>query len=153
MSNATLEAAVCASDLASLASDASGAPLAALRRLPEVQMLVDGSVASWHSSIASMQSRRWHRIVFEEPLIVTPLDDSTNEPSGEAFVATGREISLTGLSFMHQRPLAARKVAVTFQFDDGTSESVVAQLRWCRFRGDGHYQSGGQFLRSIALSY
>ncbi len=63
----------------------------------------------------------------------------------------GHDISLTGLSFTHEEPLAERKVAVSFLFDDGPLDSVVTLLRWCRFRRDGFYQTGGLFLRAIAL--
>jgi hypothetical protein len=152
MSNATLEVPV---------SPASAVPsdrprrrmtvLAALRRIPEIEFLVDGFVVSWHSSLASIQSRRSHRVAFQKPLVVTPLDDQTEMPCGDALAVTGRDISLTGLSFIHAEPLPARKIAVTFPFDDGTAESIVMLLRWCRFRRDGFYQSGGQFLRTISV--
>jgi hypothetical protein len=154
MTNATLPA---ATDLDLAPSIAERAPaerrslaFTSLRRLPEVEHLVDGFVASWHSGVASIQARRWHRIPFARRLTITPLDDSAHGPSGESFTVTGREISLVGVSFTHTRPLAARHVAVTFHLADGTTESVVTRLRWCRFRRDGVYLSGGQFLHSIA---
>lgn len=151
MAHATLEAA----DVSPVIADRDtreygGDALAVLLRFPEVEALADGLVASWHSSNASLQSRRWHRAQFDRPLTVTPLDDRTETPAGATLEASGHDISMAGLSFIHSQPLAARKVAVTFQFDDGTCESVVTLLRWCRFRRDGLYQSGGQFLHRVA---
>ncbi len=128
-------------------------PLAVLRRLPEIECLVDGFVASWHSSDASIQCRRWHRVRFERPLLITPLDESGDWPAGEPFPVSGRDISLTGISFLHEEPLAARKVAVTVYPPAGPPGSVVTLLRWCRFRRDGVYQSGGQFLRELVPAW
>ena len=89
-------------------------------------------------------------IAIARRLTITPLDDAGHGRTGESFTVTGREISLVGVSFTHPRPLAARHVAVTFHLADGTTESIVTRLRWCRFRRDGMYLSGGQFLHSIA---
>jgi hypothetical protein len=127
-----------------------GLALAGLRRIPEVEHLVDGFVASWNSGAASIQARRWHRIPFERQLTITPLSDTADGTAGESFTVRGREISLVGVSFSHPHPLPARRVAVTFHLGDGTTESVVTRLRWCRFRRDGTYLSGGHFLNLIA---
>jgi hypothetical protein len=83
--------------------------------------------------------------------LITPLDDATEQPSERAFLVRARDLSLSGLSFCHPRPLASRKVIVRFRAEDPSgSEGILALLRWCRFRRDGSYQSGGQFLRSAA---
>jgi hypothetical protein len=128
-----------------------GAPdarvLALLRGISEVEPLLGGYVASWHSSQCSLHSRRWHRIAYDKPLLITPLDEVGARPSECAFVAQGRDLSLSGLSFSHAQPLASRKVIVQFPSEDcAASEGILAILRWCRFRRDGVYQSGGQFV-------
>ena len=153
MANATLDAPLPNPVIVTRdATDRAAPPLAVLRRIPEVVALADGVVASWHSSNASLQSRRWHRTRFEKPLTVTPIDDRTECAAGQPFAVTGHDISPAGLSFTHDRPLASRKVAVTFSFEDGSRESVLTLLKWCRFRRDGVYQSGGEFLRPIELA-
>jgi len=124
-----------------------------LRGIPEVECLLRGTVvASWHSSFGSLHSRRWHRVAYDKPLLITPLDDLTERPSEPAFVAQGRDLSLAGLSFCHPRPLASRKVIVRFRAEDASAgDGILAILRWCRFRRDGTYQSGGQFVRCVPL--
>jgi hypothetical protein len=150
MTHATLETSVPNPAVVSRdAREQHGGPLAILLRIPELEVLADGIVASWHSSSASLQSRRWHRAKYEKPLTVTPLDDRTEYPAGVPMAVIGHDISLAGLSFLHDRPLAPRKVAVTFRLEDGTVESVLTLLKWCRFRRDGLYQSGGQFVRPM----
>jgi hypothetical protein len=150
MAHAMLDAAVASPALVSreLRED-RGDTLPVLMRIPEVEALADGVVASWHSANASLQSRRWHRAKFDWPLTVTPLDERTELPAGETLAVVGHDISLAGVSFVHDQPLAPRKVAVTFQFEDGTTESLLTLLKWCRFRRDGLYQSGGQFVRRL----
>ena len=130
-----------------------GAPnervLAILRGIPEVEcLLTGGMLASWHSSFGSLHSRRWHRVAYNKALLITPLDDATERPSEQSFLALGRDLSLSGCSFCHPKPLASRKVIVRFPAEDPSiGEGVLAVLRWCRYRRDGSYQSGGQFLR------
>jgi len=120
-----------------------------LRRLNEVGGLVDALAATWQSPRQVLHARRWHRFRYERPVAVTPLDETTEEPVGETILAMGRDISKGGISFTHAQPLPFRKVAVSFQLDDGTCESVVTVLKWCRFTRHKVYQSGGQFERTI----
>jgi hypothetical protein len=151
MTIATLEAAVSPNTVACRnVRERAADPLHVLRRIPEVSALAEGLVASWHSSLASLQSRRWHRAKFDKPLRVTALDDQTEMPAGIPMLVVGHDISLAGLSFIHSQPLAARKVAIAFQIDETTWESVLTVLKWCRFRRDGLYQSGGEFVRTLA---
>ncbi|HET6328886.1 MAG TPA: hypothetical protein VFG04_29655 [Planctomycetaceae bacterium] len=136
----------------------TGAPpdehvLTILRGIPEVECLLGGVVASWHSSLASLHSRRWHRVAYDKPLLITPLDDLTERPSEPDFWVQARDLSLAGISFCHPRPLASRKVIIQFPAEDPSAgEGILAILRWCRFRRDGSYQSGGQFVRSAVLN-
>lgn len=153
MSSATLEATALANAVAGRnVRERAADPLRVLLRIPEIEALAEGVVASWHSSLASLQSRRWHRAKYDKPLRVTPLDNQTELPAGIPLAVVGHDISLAGLSFIHNQPLAARKVAIAFQFDGTTCESVLTLLKWCRFRRDGLYQSGGQFVRTLAAT-
>ena len=122
-----------------------------LRRLGTISTLMDSLIASWHSTRQVLHARRWHRFRYEKPVAVTPLDDATEQPIGETLLATGRDISKGGISFAHVQPLTCCKVAVTLQLDDGGCESIVTELKWCRFTRDGVYHSGGQFQRMIEL--
>ena len=76
-------------------------------------------------------------------------EPETFEPG--LLLASGRDISKGGISFAHEQPLTCRKIAVTLQLDDGGCESIVTELKWCRFTRDGVYHSGGQFQRMIEL--
>lgn len=124
---------------------------AVLRRLGEIGGMVDALMASWHSSRQVLHARRWHRFQYHKPVVVTPLDDRTEEPAGPELLAMGRDISKGGISFAHDKPLSSRKVAVSFELDDGSYASIVTELKWCRFTRDANYQSGGQFLHTASI--
>lgn len=122
-----------------------------LQRLGEIGGMVDALMASWHSSRQVLHARRWHRFQYQKPIAITAIDSKTELPTGPTLLAFGRDISKGGLSFTHVKPLSSRKVAVSFELDDGTHASIVTELKWCRFTLEGHYQSGGQFLHTAKL--
>jgi len=132
-------------------AESNGLELSSLRRLQEIEHLVEKLVASWHGTKNVLQTRRWHRTGFEKPVVLTPLDDETEEPFGNPILASGRDVSLRGVSFLHIDPLPFRKVAITFPDDHDIPMSVVTCLKWCRFTREGLYHSGGNFLRTIEL--
>ena len=123
--------------------------LSILPRTREIDSLVHSVMATWNASGPLLQKRRWHRILFEKPIVLTPLDEHSGEWDGQPMVAKGHDISLGGISFSHASPLPFRLVAVTLVRADGRPESVVTRLTWCRFTREGIYRSGGQFLRKI----
>ena len=106
-------------------------------------------MASWHSSRQILQARRWHRIAFESPLELTPLDVETEEPCADTIDVLGRDLSLGGMSFLHAQPLPFSKAAITFPADHSDVPPVIVRLTWYRFTARGVYQSGGPFVRAL----
>jgi hypothetical protein len=125
--------------------------LAVLGRIREAECLTRPQMASWHSSRQVLQARRWHRMLFEHPLELTPLDPRTEEPCGDTIDVLGRDVSLGGISFLHPRPLACLKGAISFPpaNEDEDVPPVIVRLTWCRFTARGIYQSGGPFVRVL----
>jgi hypothetical protein len=79
--------------------------------------------------------------------VVTPLDEDLEQPLDTPFVAWGKDLSIHGLSFVHEGALPYRVVNIAFESAETGRIEFVARLKWCRFRRDGLYESGGQFLR------
>ena len=115
-------------------------PLLSIR---EVRGLAHGRAASWHTWGQVVQNRRWHRVAYRSPVLLTPLDDGCDETPR---LVWGRDISLGGFSFAHRDPLACRRAAVTFRADGGRTLTLETRLTWCRFTREWTYQSGGLFL-------
>jgi hypothetical protein len=119
--------------------------------LRELERLRSPLAASWHSSPPLLQQRAHHRARYAKPVLITPLDERAQQPSGSTLPASGHDISLTGMSFVHSEPLASRLVAVRFPGGEAPVDAIVVRLNWCRFMRSGSYQSGGVFLRAIRL--
>ena len=127
-------------------------PVPALLELRELERLRSAVAASWHTFPPLLQQRGNHRVRYPKPVLVTPLDECTGEPLGAPLRAAGHDISLTGMSFMHQEPLACRLVAVRFPTGEAPIDEIVTRLNWCRFTRKGLYQSGGLFVRAVRAS-
>lgn len=129
----------------------NGFELSALHRLQEIERLIEKLVASWHRTDSILQARRWHRAELEKPLALTPLNEITEKPICDPILASGRDVSVYGISFLHFDPLPYRKIAITFPDDNDIQISVITCLKWCRFTRANVYHSGGHFLRTIEL--
>jgi hypothetical protein len=117
--------------------------------LEAISRIVNQVVASWHSPLALAEQRRWHRISYDRPAILTLLDDRTQVAMVHK-VVSGRDISPSGFSFTHLDPLACRRAIVTFAFEPDETEAIELRLTWCRFTRAGIYQSGGKFVNPTA---
>ena len=120
--------------------------LSVLERLGEMEQLVGSVLASWQDPEQVVQMRRYHRLPFKQPLLLTALDDRTGETIGEPIHVFGRDISDGGLSIEHEGPLTCCRAALTLSDGSGRSETLVVRLTWCRFTRRGTYQSGGPFV-------
>ncbi|MBW3543806.1 MAG: hypothetical protein KY476_26455 [Planctomycetes bacterium] len=121
-----------------------------MRGISELEQLVASVAASWHASPCLLHSRRWHRVGYRRPAVLTPLADECAR-EGMSWAITGKDISLGGFSFVHARPLPHRFVAVTFVAGVEQPVTLLVRLTWCRFTREGRYQSGGSFVREIVL--
>lgn len=120
-----------------------------LPRLAAIENIVGVLLASWHCSEAVVQSRRYHRVPYPHPLVLQAVNSSGTDPLEEPRVARGRDLSAGGLSFFHQRPQPSRHFAVQFVDQNADDAAILMRVGWCRFTRVGHYQSGGQFLRTL----
>ena len=97
--------------------------------------------------------RSAYRRQFSAILRVFPADRHGNQ-IGEAFAAIGKDISSSGIGFYHRNPIES-KFAIIQNCDAESialsTDGVLTRLVWCRFRQDGIYDSGGEFLRQVEL--
>lgn len=115
----------------------------------ELEGLEASLVASWHHSSQLVHSRRWHRVTYRKPVIITAMDDAGGCEFQTSRIANGRDVSLGGIAFEHFKPLPFRFMVVSLVKDGLVGESAVVRLTWCRFTREGKYCSGGYFLRTI----
>jgi len=106
-----------------------------------------GPTASWYQSATTVHSRCAHRVPLPQSICLTGLDDQFR-PCAAPAIVQGRDISVDGLSFLHGQPLPFRYANVALRTPRGI-ESIVCRLTWCRYSREGHYITGGKFVRHI----
>jgi len=117
-----------------------------LRRIPELNKLTETVVASWYLEPTAISSRKWHRIPCERPIGLTLIDLKSKQLGPQLQIVQGRNFSVEGISFSHQKQIYSREVAVTFDLEKPVMEFLVVRLAWSRFSEDRLFQSGGKFL-------
>lgn len=110
-----------------------------------------GLTASWHQAASTVHGRQSHRVPLQQSVCLTGLDNQFR-PAAAPIVVQGRDISVDGLSFLHGQPLPFRYATVSLQTARGV-ESIVCRLTWCRYSREGHYISGGKFVRHTPASF
>ncbi len=82
---------------------------------------------------------------------LTPVAADGISPEGERVVVVGKHLSERGLGFYHPKPLPHRHMIAFLQASGGTRLAFLIDLNWCRFTRQGWYESGGRFLRTVAV--
>ena len=116
----------------------NGSELSALHRLQEIERLIEKLVASWHRTESILQTRDWHRAEFEKPLALTPLDEITEKPIGDPMPASGRNVSVHGISFSHLDSSVCR--AGVAHVASKRSSPMYFSGRTSNGKGSGPYQ-------------
>ena len=110
-------------------------------------------LSSWHSSRPSFDRRNGHRIRWTGEVELQPLDDRTGTACGEPLLVTAKDLSTSGLAFVHPKPLVCKQAAVRLETPDGTIVRLKLRLTWSRFRSNRQYESGGQFQGLLPLQW
>lgn len=102
--------------------------------------------------LVANERRGGQRAAFSYRFRLIPLDRS--EGSATSLWVVGRDLSSRGVGFRHEAPLPFRRVLLEAD-DPRLTEMglgglrIEAVLRWCRFVGEGEYESGGSIARSL----
>lgn len=88
---------------------------------------------------------------FPYPYLVrlTPLSPDGLNCLGEPLTVAGKHLSERGLGFYHQQPLPYRRMMASLRGLAQDQVHFLIDVTWCRFTGDGWYDSGGRFLRTL----
>lgn len=82
---------------------------------------------------------------------LTPVAADGVSPEGEPVVVVGKHLSERGLGFYHPKPLPYRYMIASLEANGGERTAFLIDLSWCRFTRQGWYESGGRFLRTVAV--
>jgi hypothetical protein len=99
----------------------------------------------------SIERRQDRRYPFPRLIRLTPIADDGLTPVGEPLVVAGNSLSERGIGFFHTQPLAHRRMVASFASTEGEEINLLVDLAWCRFIGQGWYESGGRFVQFLGL--
>jgi hypothetical protein len=99
----------------------------------------------------AIERRQDRRYPFPRVIRLTPVADDGRTPAGESLVVAGNSLSERGIGFFHSEPLAHRRMMASFASADGEEINLLVDLAWCRFIGQGWYESGGRFVQFLGL--
>jgi hypothetical protein len=99
----------------------------------------------------AIERRQDRRYPFPRLIRLTPVADDGRTPAGEPLVVAGNSLSERGIGFFHTYPLAHRRMIASFASTEGEEIKLLVDLAWCRFIGQGWYESGGRFVQFLGL--
>lgn len=82
---------------------------------------------------------------------LTPVAADGVTPEGDAVVVVGKHLSERGLGFYHPKPLPYRYAIASLEAVGDSRLAFLIDLSWCRFTRQGWYESGGRFVRAVAV--
>jgi hypothetical protein len=80
---------------------------------------------------------------------LTPANQPEPASGQSTIVVVGKTLSERGFGFYHQQALPDRRMIASFHAGDDRWLGLLMDLRWCRFSGQGWYESGGRFLQAV----
>jgi len=138
--------------MATVSTATSAASVVSRVTVPEADVAtsVRTLLANSFPSERMVERRRAHRYPFPHLIVLTPVMPDGTTQAGPPVVASGKQISETGLGFYHPAPLPFRRVIASLEQGPGHWLGFLLDLHWCRFTRYGWYESGGRFLQVVA---
>jgi hypothetical protein len=113
------------------------------------QALLRDLTASWHPESTIFDRRRHHRVPCEIDAVLAPLDDQGQAVRSDPLAVMIANLSKCGVGIVHRDPLPHRLAQIEYELASGNLVQLTVRLKWCRFKGDDIYESGGQILRVL----
>src|SRR5579871_4244286 len=95
-----------------------------------------------HQPVFRPERRASTRYPYPHLIRLSPVQDDGRTPAGPPLVVVGKSLSEGGIGFFHTQPLPYRRMIASFHAGDGRWLGFLIDLPWCRFTGEGWYESG-----------
>jgi hypothetical protein len=105
-------------------------------------------VAQLNPQIA-IERRHDQRFPLPVLLKLTPIGANHRVQPDRAAIVLGKDVSRSGMSFFHERPLHYRWAIVSLEHPDFGWFAAEIDIHWCRFTKPGWYISGGRLLVEV----
>jgi hypothetical protein len=96
------------------------------------------------------QRRTKDRFAIANVFQVIPLGEGGKLLHGESFLASGKDLSTTGIALSHVAPLTCRGAVLSSVQSSAGRFAVEAEVVWNRPAKDGLYETGFRLVRKLA---
>lgn len=100
----------------------------------------------------SIERRQDRRYPFPRLIRLTPVAADGQTPIDKPLTVAGNSLSERGIGFFHPQPLPHRRMIASFASTEGEEINLLVDVAWCRFIGQGWYESGGRFVQFLGLA-
>jgi hypothetical protein len=114
-----------------------------------IEMSVHEFLASWRSPSCESELRHELRVSCDERAYLMPLDEGAVVPLEKPLAVQIRDISRHGVGIVHPEVLPYRHVLLRLDPTSGPVVRLVVRLKWCRFKKNGGYESGGPIVKVL----
>jgi hypothetical protein len=83
-------------------------------------------------------------------MLLTPIDHQQTLLPDESAVIFGKDLSVRGICFSHDFPLAYRRITVSLSLPEAGQFHVEAEVAWSRRTPIGLYETGCRLIRKVA---
>lgn len=99
--------------------------------------------------IVPVEHRAEPRYPYSKLICLLPTNRSSLAQIDDPIWVVSKGFSRDGLGFFHQQPIPYRDLLM--QVEPAAEELwLLLRIRWCRFLRLGWYESGGQFVKTVA---
>jgi hypothetical protein len=84
------------------------------------------------------------------PMVLTPIDETGTLHPGRAVQITSRNISESGLGFVHDSAIPYKRAVISFELTNAGQFAVEVHTLWTHINTAGKYQSGCRMIRKAA---
>jgi hypothetical protein len=110
---------------------------------------IQALVTSIHPEV-TVERRHDQRFAMPHLLSLTPLDANGEPLVDSATIVLGKDISRSGISFFHDRPLHYRRAIISLEQPEFGRFAAEIDIHWCRFTRPGWYVSGCRLVAEVA---
>jgi hypothetical protein len=107
---------------------------------------------AWEDSalLDEAQQRTSNRFPYTGTCQLIPINSDGTLNKSRELTIVGRDLSATGLSFSHDKPLSAKHAVVTLRGSNASRCLLEVEITWSNRQSTGLYESGCRLIRNLS---
>lgn len=108
---------------------------------------LDNVIRSEYQKNADANHRRYSRVNFDGPVVLTRFSSETGAPTGASIIGRGMDISVGGMKISHEQELPGGVLAAALRDQAGEVRKVLLKPLRSTLMSDGTYVSACRFIQ------